>query len=220
MQIEDGKKEMSILFIGKKDDHNSTIAGQFIATHFPGARIIYSSRHIPFPEELCDWNGDLIISYLAQWIIPGDLLKKARVAAINFHPGPPAYPGIGCTNFAIYNREKEFGITCHHMQAKVDSGNIIAVRKFPVFPADTVYTLTQRCYAEIIQLFYFIIGEILQGHELPLSNESWLRKPFTRRQLNELCELTPDMDQAEIDLRLKATTYGERVWAYMREKTT
>jgi methionyl-tRNA formyltransferase len=145
-------------------------------------------------------------------------LSRARYAAINFHPGPPEYPGIGCTNFAIYNGEKEFGITCHHMVAKVDSGSMVAVRRFPVFGTDTVYSITQRCYNEILHLFFELMSGILEGKALPQSSEAWKRKPYTRKQLNQLCELSADMDKAEIDRRVRATTYGNKVWAYMKEE--
>ena len=211
------KKAPVILFIGKAEDHFSKIAADYIMLHFVEATIVFSKRSDPFPNELFGWEGDFIISYLSQWIIPGPLLEKARVAAINLHPGPPEYPGIGCTNFAVYNEEKDFGITCHHMMSRVDSGTIIAVRRFPIWPGDTVYSITQRCYLEILRLFYELVDMLLKGHELPVSGESWKRKPYTRKQLNELCELTADMSQKEIDRRVKATTYGNKVWAYMKE---
>jgi len=216
------KKDLRLLFIGKADDHYSQIAGEYICRHFEEVRIVFSKRTEPFPGNLLEWEGDIIISYLSQWIIPGNLLEKAKLAAINFHPGPPEYPGIGCTNFAVYNQEKEFGITCHHMLAKVDTGGLIAVRRFPVWENDTVYSITQRCYTEILQLFNEMVGKILSGQELPVSQERWTRKPYTRKQLNELCELTPAMTAEEIARRVKATTYGEKVWARMKvdgEKT-
>lgn len=208
---------LKILFIGKADDHCSKMAADFLKTHFPNARIVYSKRDLPMPGDLMEWEGDLLISYLAQWIIPGRLLSKATMAAINFHTGSPDYPGIGCTNFAIYNGEKEFGITCHHMLERVDSGDIIAVRRFPVFEKETVFSMTQRCYAEIWHLFYELMSGLLQGKPLPLSQEKWTRKPYTRKQLNELCELTPDMSAEEKARRIRATTYGDKVWAYIRE---
>jgi methionyl-tRNA formyltransferase len=207
----------NILFIGKADDHCSQMAADFIKLHFPGSRIVYSKRGLPMPGDLMEWQGDLLISYLAQWIIPGKLLSKAKMAAINFHTGPPAYPGIGCTNFALYNGETEFGITCHHMLEKVDSGPIIAVRRFPVFPKDTVFSMTQRCYAEIWHLFYELMSGLLKGQPLPLSTETWTRKPFTRKQLDDLCELKPDMSPEEKNRRIRATTYGDKVWAFVRE---
>ena len=217
--MESTKSKLKILFIGKAEDHYSKTAADFVSLHFEEPVIVFSKRSDPFPDFLYEWEGDLLVSYLAQWIIPASLLSKAKYAAINFHPGPPEYPGIGCTNFAVYNGEKEFGITCHHMVAKVDSGSLIAVRRFPVLLNDTVYSITQRCYNEILHLFYDLIGRIIMGNALPVAAETWTRKPYTRKQLNALCELTADMDPAEVERRLKATTYGTKVWAYMREQT-
>ena len=211
---------MKVLFIGKEGDSYSKTAADFIQLHFKNSVVVFSKRTDPFPMYLQQWEGDLIISYLAQWILPDSILQKAGKAAINFHPGPPEYPGIGCTNFAVYNKEKEFGITCHHMLAKVDSGSIIAVRRFPVFENDTVYSITQRCYTEILHLFYKLISDVLTNQPLPQSSEIWKRKPYTRKQLNELCELKAGMDKDEIDLRIKATTYGTKVWAQMKTEET
>ena len=155
-----------------------------------------------------------MISYLSQWIIPGKVLEKASMAALNFHPGTPEYPGIGCTNFAIYNNADEFGVTCHHMAAKVDTGNIVAVRRFPVYEEDTVYAITQRCYNAILNLFYEIFYIVMNGENIPASDETWMRRPYLRKELNELCKLTPEMDLAEIERRIKATTYLQP-WAYL-----
>ncbi|HEX6193717.1 MAG TPA: formyltransferase family protein [Chitinophagaceae bacterium] len=210
------KSETSVLFIGKADDPFSAVAADFISRKFKDPLIIFSRRSDPFPAHLYNWQGELIISYLAQWIIPKELLANAKKAAINFHPGPPEYPGIGCTNFALYNNEVEFGVTCHHMQAKVDTGAIIAVKRFPIFPEDTVFALTQRCYEHILHLFYEVIDFFMERSLFPASGEKWQRNPFTRKQLNELCTLTPDMTAEEIKKRLKATTFGDKIWAEVK----
>ena len=214
------KNELKVLFIGKLEDPYSEEAANFIRSNFVEPIIIFSRREDPFPSGLNEWKGELLISYLAQWIIPSQLLDNAAFAAINFHPGPPEYPGIGCTNFAIYNGEKEFGITCHHMLPKVDSGGIIAVKRFPIQEDDTVFSLTQRCYKAILQCFYELMNTILNGGHLPESTEVWKRRPYTRKQLNELCLLTPQMSGEEIERRLKATTFGEKIWARVKNGET
>ena len=213
-------KQRRVLFIGKGENFYAKVAAEFIRLHFEDPKIVFSKRSDPFPEELYEWKGDLLISYLAQWVIPNRLLANADLAAINLHPGPPEYPGIGCTNFAIYNGEKEFGITCHHMLSKVDSGSIIAVRRFPVLDTDTVYSVTQRCYAEILHLFYELVSGVLLGKNLPESKETWTRKPYKRKELDELCELRPGMSDAEIQRRIRATTYGDEVWAFKKTEKT
>lgn len=203
-----------VLFIGKADNFYSSVAAEFIRQHFKQATIVFSDRAQPFPEKLKQWKGDLLVSYLAQWIIPGELIAGAKEAAINFHPGPPEYPGIGCTNFAVYNNETSFGITCHHMVERVDSGSIIAIRRFPLLESDTVYSITQHCYVEILHLFFQLMTALLGGEELPSSTERWKRKPFRRKELDELCQLRENMSKEEIERRIKATTYGDKVWAY------
>jgi methionyl-tRNA formyltransferase len=198
---------MSSFFIGKANDLYCERAKEFVTLNFPDTTFLIGKRGDRFPKEYMQWQGEYIISYLSPWIVPEFLLKSAKIASINFHPGPPEYPGIGCTNFAIYNQEPEFGVTCHHMAAKVDTGKIIAVRRFPLFESDSVFSLTQRCYAYILSLFYDIISEIILGKPLPSADETWQRKPYTRAELNALCKTLPDMPIEEIKRRVKATTF-------------
>ncbi len=47
-----------------------------------------------------------------------------------------------------------------------------------------------------------------------ISSEKWQRKPYTRKELNDLCLLTNDMDETEIKRRIAATTFGNKPWAY------
>ncbi len=204
---------MDILFIGKKGDENTVLAANYVKQLFPTAIIVFGERKDKFPQELRDWKGDYVFSYLSPWIIPTSILENTRKGAINWHPGPPEYPGIGCTNFAIYNNEAIFGITCHYMAGKVDTGNVIEVKRFSVLEKDTVYSITQKCYAQILSSFYSILEKIVKREELPSSEEHWTRKPYTRKELNELCLIENDMSEEEIKRRIKATTY-DRPWAY------
>ncbi len=84
------------------------------------------------------------------------------------------------------------------MAAKVDTGDIIAVRPFPLFEGDSVFSVTQRCYAAILDLFYEMMSLVLQNKPLPTSDEVWTRNPYKRSELNELCRITLDMPADEI----------------------
>ncbi len=206
-------QEFRVLFLGKKDNLFAERAADFIRRHFNHPLVFTGDRHDRLPAEVLNWEGDLLISFISSWIIPGTLLERAGYAAINFHPGSPEYPGIGCTNFAIYNGEKEYGVTGHYMKATVDTGNIIAVKRFVLKEDDTVYGVTQQCYSLIEEMFYEIMDCILQGRPLPSSAEQWKRKAYTRKQLDELCYIRSDMPQDEVERRIKATTY-KSPWAY------
>jgi methionyl-tRNA formyltransferase len=208
-------KDLLILFLRKKDNEYAQRAEDFVRKHFQQPLIFAGGRKDKLPEEVHNWKGDLMISFISSWIYPAKLLSNAEFAAINFHPGSPEYPGTGCTNFAIYKGVKEYGVTCHHMNTGVDSGKIIAVKRFPVKESDTVYGVTQHCYKLIEEMFYELMNGILNGQPLPVTNEQWKRKPYTRKQLDELCTITPDMSAKEIEKRIKATTY-KTPWAFTK----
>ncbi len=205
----------SILFFGKKGDHYCTLAADFIRQHFCETQIHMGEKGMPFPEDAFEWQGNYIISYLSPWIIHEKILNRADSASINFHPGNTYYPGIGCTNFAIYDQSDVFGVTCHHMAPKVDTGPVIVEKNFRVFPDDTVFSLTQRCYAHIFSLFFDIISDILMGRELPRSEAEWKRQPYTRKELNDLCRLTLSMSAEEMERRIRAVTFPGAPGAYL-----
>jgi len=204
-----------ILFLSKQDNPFGQRAAEFVRKHFSNPLIFQGNRKEPLPPEVLNWEGDWMISFISSWIYPQSLLNNAQQGAINFHPGSPQYPGTGCTNFAVYNEEKEYGVTAHYMKATVDTGNIIAVKRFPISDSDTVYGITQHCYKLLEEMFYEIMECILQSKPLPSSDEKWARKPYTRKQLNELCEIKPGMSEEEIEKRIKATTY-KYPWAFTK----
>ena len=128
---------------------------------------------------------------------------------MNFHPGSPDYPGVGCSNFALYENSMEYGVTCHHMALKVDTGTIISFKTFPISPSDTVATLTSRTYDHQLVLFYDVMAVILNGEQLPKSEKQWQRIAFTRKDLDELGRITPAMSKNEISRRIRATSYNK-----------
>lgn len=194
----------SVLFLGKANDAYTARAAEFCRRHFSEVSTHLGIWGEPLPGEASAWSGDCIVSYLARWIVPESLLKRASVA-VNFHPGPPEYPGYGCNNFAIYEDAREYGVTCHHMAARVDTGAIIAVRRFPVFASDNAGTLLVRAYDYQLALFYDVVAYLIRGESLPLSTEKWARAPFTRKQFGELQRVTPGMSEQEAARRKRAT---------------
>lgn len=153
------------------------------------------------------WTGDYIISFLSPIIVPKRVLERARKCAINFHPAPPEYPGTGCYNFAIYEKAKEYGCTCHHMSEKVDSGGIIKVSRFPLYETDTVIALKDRTMGYILPLFYEIYKTIENGEELPNTKEKWTGTKHTRKELDLLGEIKPNCSEEELKHKIKATSF-------------
>ena len=169
-----------------------------------------------FPKKAYKENPDILISFLSPWIIPKSVLVRTRIANINFHPGPPEYPGIGCFNFAIYNDEKRYGVTAHIMKEKVDTGAIIGIKMFPLLKNDSVYSLSLKSYKHLRDLFYKTIGFILKNNSLPNTITSWKRKPFLRKELEDLCLINYKMSKKEIEKRIRATVYPNMPGAYIK----
>lgn len=198
----------SILFLGKKNDKYVNQALKFCRDNFSDIFCYLGEWGDPFPEDIGYIDYNYIISYLSRWILPDHLLKKAKIAAINFHPAPPEYPGFGGNNFALYEQAKEFGVTCHHMAPKVDSGKIIAVKRFPIFTGDNISSLLDRTYIYQLGLFYDIMGGIINSGNIPSSNEHWNKQPYTRKMLDEISHIKADMSQEEISKRVRATSFN------------
>jgi methionyl-tRNA formyltransferase len=201
------KSDLSILFLGKADDSYCARAQAFCRDNFSQLTACLGNWGEPLPESARNWEGDFIISYLSRWVVPAYLLERAKTASFNFHPASPEYPGIGCNNFALYEDAKEYGVTCHHMAPRVDTGAIIAVKRFPLYPEDGVAELLERTYQHQIALFMEIVGLLAKGESLPVSQETWTRAPFTRTQFNELFEINPDMSREEVARRIRAISY-------------
>ena len=175
-----------VLFLGKNNDTFTLKALDHLRLIFTEVKDYLGDWGDKLPDEASYWEGEILISYKSRWIIPKNLLDKAKEVAINFHPASPDYPGIGCINFALYDNANEYGATCHHMNPKVDSGDIIKVLKFPIYPSDNVETLLTRTYEHQLILFYEIINYLHKGKTLPKSNEKWSREPYSRKDFDEL----------------------------------
>ena len=204
-----GERNSSVLFLGKAADEKCSRALSMIQQHFARVTSYLGNWGDPLPPGLAHWEGDYVISYLSRWIVPANVLESTKLAAINFHPGPPEYPGFGCVNFALYENAKEYGVTCHHMAPRVDSGPIIAVKRFALVAEDNVESVLARSHACLLELFQDIISGLIKSGELPESGEQWSRKPFSRKQLDELGVLRVDMPEAEVARRIRATNYAQ-----------
>ena len=195
--------QKEILFLGKKNDHNTKIAVTYLQNNFSNVMAFFGSWGDPFPDDLVYWSGDIIISYLSRWKIPKVLIDKTDLC-INFHPGSNEYPGIGCLNFALYEEATSYGVCCHHMNEAINSGNIIAVDDFPILKSDTVTSLLSKTYAHQLSQFYRILDGLIVKDMLPNSSRKWTRKPFKHSEFEKLKIISPEMGQDEISRRIKA----------------
>ncbi len=206
-------KKSKVLLVSRNDAFNIKNIIHYVTENFD-ATILVDDRKNKFPKKDLNWSGDYIFSYLCPWVLPMDLIESVQIAAINFHPGPPAYPGTGCYNFAIYQQAKKYGVTCHHLAKEVDTGNIVSVVDFPLLNNDSVNDLINRTYVYLNYLFFDITLGILKNYEMPIAKLKWERKPYKRKDLENLCKLSNKMNDDEINRRIKATTFPGKPGPY------
>jgi len=126
------------------------------------------SSSIPFIEDLDSIlklrNVDYIISVQYHLILKKNHVEVARELAINLHMAPlPDYRGCNQFSFAIYNRAKEFGTTLHRIETGIDSGAIIAEKRFVLEEGVNVEALYKKTFVESKKLFENNIKQILRG---------------------------------------------------------
>ena len=173
--------------------------------------ITSKDRNENLPKNVKNWQGEYIFCFRSFYILPKDLIDNARIAAINFHPGSPEYPGSGCLNFALYENAKSYGATAHLMNEKVDNGKIIECTRFSVLKDDNVNTLLKKTHKKMYELFCSITtglssnGEIYLKKKLKLSkNEKWTGIVRKLSDLNKLQIIEADMTKEEIIKRIRA----------------
>lgn len=203
-------EHLKVLMLSKKRNVFCDYAEAVLRSNFKSEEFlsIRGGEEDPLDRELHWLRPEYIISFVSPWIIPKGLLDSAEKAAINFHPGPPAYPGTGCYNFALYEEAKEYGITVHHMKETVDSGEIIMTSYFGISPYESVETLKLKSMNHLLYCLEKIARLISEGQPLPVSGETWKRKPFTRKEMLELFRIDPArQDREEIERRIRAAEY-------------
>ena len=126
-------KNLSVLLLLKKDKaHNSQVIRTLKKYKNIKLSVCIGSRNSSYPRKLIKKRYDFIVSYLSPWIVPIKVLKRTKYRNINFHPSLPKYPGFGCYNLCIYNNDKFYGVTCHEMEKKIDSGKILFQKKINI----------------------------------------------------------------------------------------
>jgi len=169
---------LKILFISDNSVF-SNIAYRCVQNFCPDTTAVFWEHgDIPVPE-FENWTGDFILSFKSDLILSDDVLNNASIAAINFHPAPPNYRGVGTYSWAIGNNESVYGVTCHHITEKIDSGRIIATHYFPILRGETATILKMRAGIYCLYLLNELLPLIIEGKKLPLSQESWTNKLYT-----------------------------------------
>ena len=162
------------------------------------------SRGKKLPKRILDWKGDYIFSFRSLYIVPLSLLNRASIGSINFHPGPPDYPGGGCTNFALLDNSDVYGVTAHLMDEKIDNGKILSVKYFPISPHDNIKSLTTKTHKELYILAKNVIKKIMLNglssfNYLDSDKEiKWRKWKGSIKQIDQLSTLDFELSRSDM----------------------
>tara|TARA_R100001509_G_C4882191_1_gene220506 strand:+ start:1492 stop:2187 length:696 start_codon:yes stop_codon:yes gene_type:complete len=204
------------LFIGFEDCQYSNnavdllISKGFDTTFWKASK----KRGSKIPENIQDWNGEYIFHFKSYCILPKDFIERASIAAINFHPSHPRYPGSGGINWALYNEDDETGVTVHYLNEKVDNGPIINVYRVTIEESDDVASLIDKVHRCQFDSFANIIHTItIQGSsELSrIASENtnkWGKKTGRIRDIDKLENIDINISKEKLDKIIKSTYYN------------
>jgi phosphoribosylglycinamide formyltransferase-1 len=102
---------------------------------------------------------DLVVLAGFMRVLKEPMLDAFPRRIINLHPSLlPKFPGMEAWRQALAAGEKVTGCTVHYVDAGIDSGDIIAQRKVPVWPNDTPESLHARIQIAERELYPEVIG--------------------------------------------------------------
>jgi len=132
-----------------------------------GISVVDEARFSPEAAARARTPGAWLVNVNSTRIIPPQTLQLFETRSLNFHPGLlPEYAGVHTHQWAIRNGEREFGVTVHRMEQRIDAGAIVGELRLPIAPNDTGLTLFSRCLAAGAELFPRIIAQIARGEPL------------------------------------------------------
>lgn len=122
---------------------------------------------------------DLLCSMSYNQIFKNEIINSVKKKIINCHAGKlPFYRGRSILNWVLINGEKDFGITTHFINNKIDKGNIINQKIFKINKKDNFHSLLKKCYTECPNLLYKSIKEI-QTNKYKSIPQSKISKQFS-----------------------------------------
>jgi methionyl-tRNA formyltransferase len=107
---------------------------------------------------------DYIFSFYYRFMIPVELLKVPKIAALNMHGSLlPKYRGRAPVNWAVLHGEVETGATLHIMEAKPDAGDIVGQIAVPIKIHETAHEVFNKVSSAAKRVMENVLPTLIQG---------------------------------------------------------
>lgn len=131
-----------------------------------------------FAAQLAALKPDLYVVVSYGFILAADLLRIPAYGGVNLHPSLlPKYRGAAPMQWTLIRGETITGVTIIHMNEKMDAGNIILQKEFPVLPDDTYDRLSRRLAEAGAQVLFEAVQSVkLQTYQVIVQDPSRVTK--------------------------------------------
>jgi methionyl-tRNA formyltransferase len=154
---------------------------------------------------------DIIYSIQYHEILKQEHIAKAAQIAINLHMAPlPEYRGSNQFSFAILEDKKEFGTTIHQIDPRIDHGDILFQKRFPIPDHCWINDLYELTFDASKTLFTDTLQHIVTGEYQPISQASLEGQYGTslhyRNEIADIKQIDLSWDAARIERHIRATS--------------
>jgi methionyl-tRNA formyltransferase len=204
------------LYLGWAGSETSELVLDILTDHFEVsfARRCSFGDHLD-QEDLAKLRADFLFSF-GPVIVRSVLLESVRVAAINFHTGPPKWPGRGSCSFALWDGDKEFGVTAHLMENAVDSGAILRVVRFPIESGDSAETLHEKALRSVPKLVELVVADLESNNWRPVPGEErWERAAMRQRDLVRTMQVEDTDSAVTVSNKIRAFAHSSKPGPYV-----
>lgn len=110
-------------------------------------------------------ESSLIVSAANRYLFPAEVVAKPNLTIINYHGALlPKHPGRNAEAWAIYEGDKEAGITWHFVSSGIDTGAIIDQRSVPISDKTTSMLLLKQYGQLAVASFNDFVGDLLNNN--------------------------------------------------------
>jgi methionyl-tRNA formyltransferase len=154
---------------------------------------------------------DIIYSVQYHEIIKQQHIDKASQIAVNLHMAPlPEYRGANQFSFAILDRKIDFGVTIHKIDTRIDHGDILFQKRFPIPENCWVNDLYELTYKASVDLFKKTLANLV-AEDYMLVPQEMLEKKFGtmlhfRKEMGDIKVIDLTWAKEKIERHIRATS--------------
>lgn len=186
-----------------EDERN---AGLLHALRLRGVRHCTADAKTPEAVKLVqEFAPHILISMHYRQRIPGEMLKAARLGAVNLHPSLlPKYRGTNSVPWTIIHNEQETGFTFHYMEEDFDTGHILVQETLAIHPDETAFSLFHRQILAALPHLQTVIDKVIaRDPGRPQHGEP----SYFPRQVPFGGMIDPSWDEATVERYIRAMVF-------------